>query len=111
MKGLQALGQILNEIESFAYFSSESKKALPVTPLHLAAREGHVDCIELLLKHGAMVNAINEGKQTPLHECAFKGKEQAVKVLLIKGADPHAKNGMGRTPLVEACHQGTTFTI
>lgn len=79
---------------------------LPFTPLHIAAREGHLDCLTLLLKHRAIVNAINQGKQTPLHEAAFKGNERCVQQLIFYGADPHAKNDLERTPLLDACNQG-----
>ena len=33
------------------------------TPLHVAAREGHVECMMLLLKNKFPVNAVNEGNQ------------------------------------------------
>ena len=32
-----------------------------VSPLHVAAREGKTECLKLLLKHKASVNAINQG--------------------------------------------------
>ena len=37
------------------------------TPLHLAAEEGYPDMAEVLLDHGADVNAANAGGDTPLH--------------------------------------------
>ena len=37
------------------------------TPLHLAAEEGYLDMAEVLLDHGADVNAANADGDTPLH--------------------------------------------
>ena len=50
------------------------------TPLHLAAEEGYPDMAEVLLDHGAHVNASNDDGDTPLHlslkrELMFKNSE------------------------------------
>ena len=37
------------------------------TPLHLAAQRGYPDMAEVLLDHGADVNAANDDGDTPLH--------------------------------------------
>lgn len=54
---------------------------------------------ELLIKHGANVNAADLWKFTPLHEAASKGKYEIVKLLLKHGADPLKKNRDGSSPL------------
>jgi ankyrin repeat protein len=36
------------------------------TPLHYAAGAGFIECIDLLIKHGADVNASNNWKTTPI---------------------------------------------
>lgn len=54
---------------------------------------------ELLIKHGANVNAADLWKFTPLHEAASKGKYEIVKLLLKHGADPLKKNRDGASPL------------
>lgn len=43
------------------------------TPLHIAARYGHFDVVELFIANGADVNARDMYLTTPLHEAAFKG--------------------------------------
>jgi|WetSurMetagenome_2_1015567.scaffolds.fasta_scaffold32982_3 ankyrin repeat protein len=73
------------------------------TPLHLAAASGHKDIVELLLAHGADVNAIDgDDGWTPLHWAANGGHKDAAELLLANKADINAKDGYGRTPLYYA---------
>ena len=44
------------------------------TPLHLAAQEGAVDTLKLLLEHGARVDAVNIFGNTPLFTAVFKSR-------------------------------------
>lgn len=45
------------------------------TPLHYAARNGHLDLCRLLVEKGACVNAItNQGQATALHRAATAGE-------------------------------------
>lgn len=70
-----------------------------LVPLHNACSYGHFEVTELLIKHGANVNAADLWKFTPLHEAASKGKYEIVKLLLKHGADPLKKNRDGASPL------------
>ena len=65
------------------------------TPLHNAV-EG---ASEILLAHGADVNAKSDSGYTPLHGAARDAAFERVKVLLEHGADVNAKNSYGSTPL------------
>ncbi len=67
------------------------------TPLHFAARSGHVAVCEALLKHGAKVNALGPKDETPLHLAAGWGTKAVVGLLLQSGADK-AMETEGRTP-------------
>ena len=70
------------------------------TPLHRAAKRGHVDIVKLLLEHGANPN-IQENKYgyTPLHVAVKNCHVDVVRVLLEHGADPTIRDNEGRTPL------------
>lgn len=45
-------------------------------PLHCAAYMGHVDTMDLLLQHGADINARDRNQYTPLHVAAASGMSQ-----------------------------------
>ncbi|KAJ6789702.1 hypothetical protein PWT90_00566 [Aphanocladium album] len=67
--------------------------------LHYAAKGGYVDILQLLLKHGATVDARNSSGEAPLHLVSFSGQIEAAKLLLSHGATVNALNGNCETPL------------
>ncbi|XP_072229854.1 poly [ADP-ribose] polymerase tankyrase-2-like [Leuresthes tenuis] len=67
--------------------ASEQTKDL-LTPLHLASEKAHDDVIELLVKHGAQVNAVDRLGQTALHRAARCGHLPTCRLLLGAGCDP-----------------------
>jgi ankyrin repeat protein len=83
--------------------------------LHSAASGGNKEVVELLIAHGAEVNAkvdhiifFDQSYFTPLHYAAQGGHKEVVEVLLAHGADVTAKSVKGKTPLKlaeEAGHQ------
>jgi Ankyrin repeats (3 copies) len=68
------------------------------TPLHIAARYGHLDVIRWLLANGADVNARAYNNFTALH---FAREPEVVKILLAHQSDVNASS-VGRTRLQEA---------
>ena len=60
------------------------------TALHLAAANGHVDVVKVLIQNGADVNAVDEYKFTALHLAARHGHVDIAKVLIENGADVNA---------------------
>ncbi|KAH8582265.1 ankyrin repeat [Cryptosporidium sp. chipmunk genotype I] len=67
--------------------------------IHFAAIRGNRMITEILLKHGADINDVDEDKKTPLHYASFRSNLEYVKWVIEKGADVNAKDKYGRTPL------------
>ena len=57
-----------------------------VKPIAIAARNGHVSVLKVLLEYGAKINAIDRRGRTALHHAALGGHKDAVVFLLDKGA-------------------------
>ncbi|XAR50385.1 hypothetical protein NMG60_11004690 [Bertholletia excelsa] len=67
--------------------------------LHLACQTADVGMVELLLQHGANINASDSRGQTPLHHSIIKGKTATAKLLLTRGANSLAIDQEGKSPL------------
>ena len=72
------------------------------TPLHLAAREGDLEGVTLLLAAGSDPNAKGDFGFTPLHDAVLGGHAQIVSVLLAHGSSPSVTEINGITPAVMA---------
>lgn len=83
------------------------------TPLHYASGGGHSECVALLLRAGAAVNAAGCGA-LPLHRAAYGGHAGVVSQLLAAGSQlnvPDAATGDGRTPLAKAAANGHAAVV
>jgi len=58
-----------------------------------------VQAVEVLLLHGADVNARNKRNSTPLHLASSEGDTDSVKLLILYGADVNARDKDNSTPL------------
>nr|XP_023013531.1 serine/threonine-protein phosphatase 6 regulatory ankyrin repeat subunit A-like isoform X1 [Leptinotarsa decemlineata] len=68
-----------------------------ITPLVLAAREGHVQCVHFLLRFGAKVAlADNINFMTPVHYSAKNGHSQCLTMLLHNSEDQNVVNMLDR---------------
>jgi ankyrin repeat protein len=76
------------------------------TPLKVAAQEGHVGVVRLLLERGAEVHAVTLDGETALHDAARRGHEEVVNVLLTSGADSGIKSDASYTALMWASRSG-----
>eukprot|EP00730_Choanoeca_flexa_P005154 TRINITY_DN11889_c0_g1_i5.p1 TRINITY_DN11889_c0_g1~~TRINITY_DN11889_c0_g1_i5.p1 ORF type:complete len:1155 (+),score=258.36 TRINITY_DN11889_c0_g1_i5:48-3512(+) len=69
------------------------------TALHISSRFGHVEVSQLLLKHGAVVDATDYNNATPLHLACKRDQARCVLLLLVHQASMHAQDNAGNTPL------------
>ena len=72
----------------------ENKEA----PLHHAARKNRLEVAQVLLAHGADVNARNKFERAPLHEAAYNNSLEVAQVLLAHGADVNARDKVSLKP-------------
>ncbi|KAL6343148.1 hypothetical protein AAG906_020937 [Vitis piasezkii] len=87
------------------------------TPLHLAAREGHLERTYLDIEtgpgpHKVMLRMENKGKDTALHEAVRYGNYGVVMLLIEEDPDfTYGANDSGITPLYMAVEGGFTDTV
>ena len=90
--------------------SVETKDQRGLTLLHVAAFQGHVKIVKILLSYGATIDAKDDLGNTPLMAAVssnvpFLGEgypNTAIELLLSKGADIEAADNAGFTPLHRA---------
>jgi uncharacterized protein len=85
--------------------SEPREKWLPpggLTPLLFAARQGCVECEQILLDAGAKINATDPDGISPVLIAIINGHYDAAAFLLNKGADPNVADDTGRTALFSA---------
>ena len=70
--------------------------------MRLAAKNGHTDCVALLLDRGAAVDKADNDGRTPLHGASEEGHESTARLLLDHGAAVNKADNYGRTPLYGA---------
>lgn len=96
------------------------------TPLHYAASNGSFEAAQMLIKHGANVNATTSAGDTPLHiavgispawTCNIRqtqrgdGSDKVARLLIEKGAKLLKKNNYGSLPIYNAIWYGRVDMI
>ncbi|KAL4428221.1 hypothetical protein ABPG75_002310 [Micractinium tetrahymenae] len=88
---------------------SQREQPQHVTALHEACKAGSAELAQLLIQHGAPLEAADSSGATPLM-CAARQTTPAhsavVRLLLAAGASHAARNSFGRTALFMACQEG-----
>ncbi|KAI7897811.1 ankyrin repeat-containing domain protein [Cokeromyces recurvatus] len=67
------------------------------TPLMWAAYQGHAQSVDLLLRFGASVTALDHSRLTPLHWAAVRGNKMCIRKMLEYGADVNARDQNGKS--------------
>ncbi|MBA2648530.1 MAG: ankyrin repeat domain-containing protein [Legionella sp.] len=81
----------------------QSVEGFGLTPLFWAASSGNLECLKLLMDHGADVNARRwDFLETPLHYAASNGHLNCVIALIDAGANLAPIDSLGYTPLAAA---------
>jgi ankyrin repeat protein len=93
-------------IKAGAPVNSPSRNELKAAPIHSAAAAGHEKIVELVLKHGADPNLIEQNGFSPLHVAAQNGDMKVIRVLLYGGADLALTTDKAKTPLDLALEAG-----
>lgn len=80
-----------------------------IPSLYYPGIHGTKDIAEILLDHGAQVNA-GEGGYPPLHAAASFGQSEMAEWYLAHGANVNAPDYEGKTPLARAVERGHSDT-
>jgi len=79
-----------------------------ISPLLIAAIEGHLDVVELLISKGADVNIKDDKGMTPLQFSVLVNKRQIVELLINNNADVNLQIGGGQLTGKEKKIEGRT---
>ena len=77
-----------------------------MTPLFLAAAEGHANIVALLLEAGANKDQPQHGMATPLYIAAQNGNLDSVRLLVESRADVNQADDRSETPLMITASEG-----
>uniref|UniRef100_A0A452T7I7 Cortactin-binding protein 2 n=1 Tax=Ursus maritimus TaxID=29073 RepID=A0A452T7I7_URSMA len=101
------LSMLLNEEGLDINYSCEDGHSA----LYSAAKNGHTDCVRLLLNAEAQVNAADKNGFTPLCAAAAQGHFKCVELLIAYDANINHAADEGQTPLYLACKNGNKECI
>lgn len=101
------LSMLLNEEGLDINYSCEDGHSA----LYSAAKNGHTDCVRLLLNAEAQVNAADKHGFTPLCAAAAQGHFKCVELLIAYDANINHAAAEGQTPLYLACKNGSKECI
>jgi ankyrin repeat protein len=78
----------------------------------MAAKEGHEDIVNILIGHGADLEARDDkAGVTALMSAATRGRTEMVQLLLDRGAEINARANDGKTALILAAFLGQADTV
>ncbi|KAM9769663.1 protein phosphatase 1 regulatory subunit 27b [Menidia menidia] len=92
------------ELERIGRFIRAQRVALDtiyhsgMAAIHEAVLSGNLECVKLLVHHGADIHQRDEEGWTPLHMACSDGFPHIARYLLSLGADPQLENDCGEKP-------------
>ncbi|XP_049443765.1 ankyrin repeat domain-containing protein 24 isoform X1 [Epinephelus fuscoguttatus] len=113
-KGDERLLQAVEQNEPDKVSALIAKKGLCPTKLdaegksafHLCASRGRLDCLEVIISHGAELNVTDGAGFSALHLAAKNGQSECLKRLLQERLAVDCTDSIGRTPLHHAAVSG-----
>ncbi|KAM4662474.1 ankyrin repeat and SOCS box protein 12-like [Discoglossus pictus] len=102
----QYLSELLSQDKYKKLINTRSGWGVPVTPLRLAASQGFLECLKILLANGAEVDILDVKAQTPLFTAVSAGQFDCVRELLKAGANPCGSIYNNCTPVLTAARDG-----
>lgn len=78
---------------------------LQATPLHWATRQGHLDSVVLLMRHGADPTLMDSEGSTCIHQAAQFGHTRIVAYLIAKGINVNLQDRNGMTALMWSAYK------
>ena len=98
--GPAALPVLQALVKRGAAVNTQASVPVSTTPLHATCMpDSELECLRLLLQHGANVDIRDTLGATALHRACKEGREDAVSLLLAHKADVNARDMYESTPL------------
>ncbi|CAI5728877.1 unnamed protein product [Hyaloperonospora brassicae] len=94
---VKVLEYLLRECGCAVEVNATSNGTSKATPLVLAAQEGHIECVRVLLANGARVDSGDKLKKTPLILAVKNGHTRVAAVLINGGANVNAYDSSGNS--------------
>ncbi|KFO62919.1 Ankyrin repeat and death domain-containing protein 1B, partial [Corvus brachyrhynchos] len=107
---------MINNLIALKLFTSEKDKVNEGnTALHLAAKNGHSEVVEILLEQWEEINDLNQNEETPFYLAVEGGHEKCAELLLEAGSDINVLTQNNTSALQVAIQNGhlslVTFLI
>lgn len=103
---------VVGYLLSVAKLNIEDKNVKGTTALHLAAENGKLEVVSLLLKDGAKVGTLDMKNLTTLHYAATNGDVDVIKMLLKSdNSTLELEDVNGNTPLLLAAWEGNSDAV
>ena len=102
---IEAVGRKHYSLREVEMFLDEDPKAIDETndfgqrPLQIVSLKGRTRAVELLLDHGANVNATDDDRRTALHSASHAGETESAIRLLDAKAQVNVEDKNGKIPL------------